>query len=105
MLARAGLPSGWLHGATLTLGAAEVLFGIIFLFVSHRQWPWVTTVALMLAATVGVVIASPEFTLAAFNPVSLNFSLGSLAVIGGLCLKDLPSARQCSRRPPENPDR
>ena len=100
LLAETGFPAKWLYPAVLTLGFAEVLFGLIFVFFSHRRWPWVTTMALMLAATIGVAATSPERTTAAFNPVSLNLSLASLALIGLLCLNDLPSARHCVRRAP-----
>jgi hypothetical protein len=37
----------------------------------------------------------------AFGPVTLNLSVAALAAIGLLSLRDLPSARRCLRRQPE----
>jgi hypothetical protein len=46
---------------------------------------------------------SPRYLQAAFNPVSLNVAVASLAGIDLLVLGTVPSAARCLRRPrPEN---
>jgi hypothetical protein len=100
MLTEAGVAEPWATWLTLAAGVAETLFGLAFLPLSRRRWPWLLTIALMAAATVGVVATSPHRALAAFGPVSLDLAVAALAAIGLLSLADLPSARRCRRRPP-----
>ena len=52
-------------------------------------------------AAIGVAITSPRFLAMAFNPIALNASVFALAVIALLESVDLPSARGCIRRPPQ----
>jgi hypothetical protein len=84
-----------------TLGWVEVLFGLAMLFWFHQRWHFLLTIALMVVATVGVAIRSPQYLSAAFNPVSLNVLMAALAVVGLLASRDLPSARHCLRKPPK----
>lgn len=102
MLLEAGVSEMWLRPVTQTLGAVELAFGLAFLPLARRRWPWLLTIALMVAATVGVLVNSPNRAMAAFNPVTLNLLLAVLAAIGLLSLRDLPSARRCLRRAPGN---
>jgi hypothetical protein len=55
----------------------------------------------MIAATFGVAINSPQYLVAAFNPVGLNVLMIALASAGLLAGTDLPSARHCLRKQPE----
>lgn len=100
MMLEAGLSERWLRPATQVLGAVELAFGLMFLPLARRRWPWILTIALMFAATVGVLLTSPHHALAAFNPVTLNLLLAVLAAVGLLSLAHLPSARRCRRRAP-----
>ncbi len=100
MLAETGVPDPWVMPATIAAGVAEILFGLAFVPLARRRWPWVLTIALMAAALFGVLATSPARALAAFGPVSLNLAVAVLAAIGLLSLADLPSARRCLRRPP-----
>lgn len=102
MLADAGVAEPWVTRLTLAAGVVETAFGLAFLPLSRRRWPWLLTAALMVAAMIGVVATSPQVVAGAFGPVSLNLSVAALAVIGLLSLDDLPSARRCRRRPPED---
>jgi hypothetical protein len=97
MLLEAGVSESWTRPVTQILGVAELVFGLAFLPLASRRWPWLLTIALMAAATVGVLMFSPSRTLAAFGPVTLNFLLAMVAAIGLLSLPDRPSARRCLR--------
>jgi hypothetical protein len=100
MLFEAGVSGAWLRPVTQILGAAELAFGLAFLPLARRRWPWRLTIALMAAATVGVLVNSPDRAMAAFNPVTFNALLAALAAIGLLSLRDRPSARRCRRVAP-----
>jgi hypothetical protein len=54
----------------------------------------------MFVAVVAVAVNSPQFLDAAFNPVSLNLAVASLAAVDLLVLGRLPSATRCQRKPP-----
>jgi hypothetical protein len=102
MLLEAGVSEPWLRPVTQILGAAELLFGLAFLPLARRRWPWLLTLALMAVATVGVLVNSPSRAMAAFNPVTLNLLVAVLAAVGLLSLRDLPSARRCLRVAPKS---
>jgi hypothetical protein len=55
----------------------------------------------MFAATLGVSISSPAYLTAAFNPLTLNLAVAVLAAVGLLVARNLPSAKNCLRKPPE----
>jgi hypothetical protein len=102
ILAEAGLPAAWLSPAAYAVGLLELLFGLAFIPLAHRRWPWLLTMGLMIAATAGVLVNSPQRAGAAFGPVTLNLAVAVLAAIGLLSLSALPSARRCLRRPPQS---
>jgi len=104
MLMEAGTPAAWAQSAAYAIGCAETAFGLVFPALSRRRWPWALTIALMAAALAGVLIHSPHRAWAAFGPVTLNLAVALLASAGLLSLEDLPSARRCLRRPPEDRD-
>jgi hypothetical protein len=51
----------------------------------------------MVLALAGVLIHSPHYLAAAFNPVTLNAAMISLSVIGLVSRAGLASARRCKR--------
>lgn len=101
MMADAGIPSSSLPFVLAAVGVAEVLFGVAVLVFFRQRWPLMLTVWLMIVAIAGVVVHSPRFLVAAFNPVSLNLLLATVALIGVLVMNDLPSACHCLRKKPE----
>jgi uncharacterized membrane protein YphA (DoxX/SURF4 family) len=101
MLQQAGFSVTAAPLAAQAIGWLEVVFGLAILFSFHRRWPFVVTIVLMIAATLGVALSAPRFLVAAFNPVSLNVLMAALAVVGLLASLDLPSARRCLRKPPQ----
>jgi len=95
MLAQTGLPLRLLPW----IGAFELLLGILVLCSWDRKWVFVANVLLMLFATMAVAAKSPAYLVAAFNPVTLNFAMIALSVIGWIASRKLPSARHCRRSP------
>jgi uncharacterized membrane protein YphA (DoxX/SURF4 family) len=102
MLHAAGIPNSRLLAAMASLGFIEVCVALVFVIFWKSRWPlWFTLIA-MISAVLAVGITSPNFLTAAFNPVTLNLSVATLAVIGLLTGTDLPSASNCRRKSSEN---
>ncbi|HXS12478.1 MAG TPA: DoxX-like family protein [Acidobacteriaceae bacterium] len=97
MLQQAGLPASLMA----PVGFAEIAFGIVVLFAWRRRWPLVATVAAMLLALLAVGLRSPQFVLAAFNPVTLNLSVIALCVVAWIAMRFVPTARRCLRVQPK----
>jgi len=96
MLIEAGLPVAVLPW----FGAAEIVFGVAMLASWRFRSIFLLNVALMAGALLGVVLKSPEYLTAAFNPVTLNLLLAALAAIGYLAAGRMPAASRCLRRRP-----
>lgn len=94
MLVEAGLPVG----AMPWVGGAEVLFGLLVLAAWRRWEVFPATIGLMALATVAVAMRSPEYLWAAFNPVTLNLAVVSLAAVGWMSAGKMPQAGRCLRR-------
>jgi hypothetical protein len=102
MLRDAGIPNSHLLAVTSSLGFIEVCVALVLVFFWKSRWPlWFTLVA-MVSAVLAVGLASPSFLTAAFNPVTLNLSVATLALIGLLTGTGLPTASNCRRQPPES---
>ena len=81
------------------LGSAELAFGLIMLLTWRHRWLFLVNIGLMILATIGIALTSPEYLGAAFNPVTLNVSVIVLALIGYIASLDTPSAGRCLRMP------
>jgi hypothetical protein len=102
MLRDAGIASSHVLTMVLLAGGAEVCFAAIMIIFWRSRWPlWLTIIA-MVVALAGVTATSPGFLAAAFNPVTLNLTVAALALIDLLVCDDLPTARTCRRKAPEN---
>lgn len=102
MITDAGIST---HAAPTVLwlvGWGEVVLGLLVVVFSKKRWPFVLTIVLMILATISVVVNSPHQLSAAFNPISLNVLMMAMALVGLLCVGDLPSARRCLRKMPES---
>lgn len=97
MLHQAHISPRWLSA----LGISEIVMGILVLFTWNRRIALFASALLMVLATVGVAVFSPQFLPAAFNPVSLNFSVLALCVVGLIAARSIPSARRCLRKDPK----
>jgi DoxX-like family len=81
------------------VGWGEVAVGLFVLALGHTRWPFVLTILLMVLATVGVVVNSPSYLWAAFNPVSLNVLMAAMSLVGLATVRNIPLARRCLRKP------
>jgi len=102
MLLAAGFSETWTTPVTYLAGVVEVMIGLAFFLFARRRWPWLLTILAMAGSGIGVLFTSPHLAAAPFNPVTLNVSVASLAIIGLLSLRHVPSARRCLRRAPES---
>ena len=97
MLAQAGPQVGLLPW----IGVLEILFGALILY----GWSWrsifLANIAFMVLATVAVALNSPVYLTAAFNPVTLNFAMIALSIVGWLSSATLASSRRCRRLAPK----
>jgi hypothetical protein len=99
MVRAAGVPTQLTTTAVAALGIAELAVAAALLAAWSRSWPaWLCLVAMPVAAIV-VVLFSPVFFAAAFNPFSLNVSVAALAVVDLVVVAGVPSAGRCLRRP------
>jgi uncharacterized membrane protein YphA (DoxX/SURF4 family) len=101
LLQAAGINGTWLDPLLGLLGWAEVGLALLLVVCWRARWPLLATAILMILATVGVAMTAPAMLTAAFNPLTLNVAMGSLALIGYLCSANVPSARRCQRRQKE----
>ncbi|WP_419190268.1 DoxX-like family protein [Saltatorellus ferox] len=101
MLRAGGVPEGRVHQALIAMGMAELAWAFVLLAFGSRAWPYLMTIVGMFAALVMVGIQSPAYLGQAFNPVTLNLGVASLAGIAWMHANNLPSARRCLRRKPK----
>ena len=101
MLYDVGISSTTAPSLLFLFGWAEVAIGLSVLIFHQRRWPLLLTIVLMLLATIAVSLRSQHYLAAAFNPVSLNFLLATLSLIGLMTFENLPRASRCLRVQPE----
>ena len=102
MLRNAGIPSSHLLTVVSALGCTEVCFALILIIFWKSLWPLRLTIMAMVFASLGVAAISPAFFTAAFNPLTLNVAVATLAIIGLRTSASLPSARNCRRKAPKD---
>jgi hypothetical protein len=100
MLRQGGISAANAALVVRIVGWMEVVFGLAMLLLFRQRWHFTLTILLMIAATIGVAICSPQFVSHAFNPVSLNLLMIAMASVGLLASRDLPSAGRCLRKQP-----
>lgn len=99
MMRAAGIPGQMTRIAVDILALGELALASLLLARWSRTWPvWLTLIAMPIA-TVAVATTSPAFFKAAFNPFSLNVSVGVLAAIDLFVIGGVPFAGRCRRRP------
>ena len=96
MLAQAGIAAGWLPW----IGGAEIVLGLFVVGLWRWRGMFLMQMMLMLVALGAVAFQSPEYLSHAFNPVTLNLLMVSLAMVGWIASAHLPSAGQCLRAAP-----
>lgn len=93
----AGFSARFADVAVIIAGGGEILLGLCILVLWKSRWPMVATVLLMIAATIGVAVYSPEFLEKPFNPVTLNLLMISSASIALTVQSRVASAARCRR--------
>ena len=89
------------HTAVTVAGWSEIGFALVILLAWRSRWPLGLSILLMIVATVGVGLMSPMWLTYAFNPVTLNLSVGILATVALLVREHVPTASNCLREPVE----
>lgn len=100
LLTQSGIPFAWQLRTLSFVGAVELFFGLLVLLLWNSRWPLYTTALAMVAATATVTIHSPAYLISAFNAVTLNVAVASLALAALLLGSGLPTAQRCRRTPP-----
>ncbi|MCY6412827.1 DoxX-like family protein [Acinetobacter sp. VNH17] len=73
-------------------GIAEIIFGNLFLWITHQYLHWLSIFSLT-GLLVLILFIYPEQTYQAFNPVVMNVGLASLSIIALCCIRTLQQAR------------
>lgn len=97
MILAAGLPLSILP----VVGFLEVALGLVTASLWRWRFLFLLNAGVMLLALTAVVLRSPSYLVAAFNPVTLNVSMVLLSIAGYLSSQELPSASRCLRRAPK----
>ena len=96
---RVGIPLAWAEPVVLSMGALEVLLGVLTLALWRRREVLSTTIALLVVLSAAAAGLGAAVLAAPFNPVTLNVAALALALVGWVAARDLPSARRCRRAP------
>ena len=99
MLGASGLPESVLP----IVGAVECAIALGTLCTWRWRPLFLLNALLMAAALLSVVLRSPSYLVAAFNPVTLNVLMIVLSAAGYISSEDLPSASRCLRQPRRTP--
>lgn len=78
----------------IIIGLAEILFGLIVLFIHKKLIHFISIVALLFL-TIGAIFNNAEIFTKPFNPFSLNILMITLSIITILNIKYLPKAFNC----------
>lgn len=82
----------------ISIGIAEVLFGVLWLVYRRKKRLFALQVAVFPLLTTAALIAAPEAAVHPFNPVTFNLALFVLSLIGYCTSEDAPTAKSCKRK-------
>lgn len=97
LLRQSGSFSGHEKDVLTAIGFAEILFGLMLLFV-HKRAIHLINIAVLLGLSITVIFSDPAIYTLPFNPFSLNLSLVALSAITLFHIGDLPRAAHCITR-------
>lgn len=83
----------------LTIGLVEIAISVYAVLSWGSRWFFLFNIGAMVLALLNVALVSPSYLAAAFNPVTLNFGMIALSVVGYLAAAEIPSASRCLRAP------
>lgn len=92
------LADGQAATVVVIVGAAEVLFGVLWLIYRRKRHLFMLQMVAFPLLTIAALVAVPEMSVHPFNPVTFNLSLIVLTGIGLLFSRDLPTAASCKRK-------
>lgn len=87
MLKDSGVPTERLSIVLIVFGLAELLFALLLVIFWRHRWPLLLCLGFLIVGTIDVAAKSPRYIGAAFNPITLNFAVGCLAIVDLLALK------------------
>ena len=94
ILRKSGLFSGYEENILIVIGLAEIVFGIILIFIQRKTLHYLNILGLFLL-TVGAICSDLMIFTLPFNPFSLNISMIALSIIAILNFSYLPKASNC----------
>lgn len=86
----------WLN---YVVGAGEVLFGLAWLFYRKKEHLFKLQLIAFPLLALSAVIANPANLTHPFNPLTFNLALVTLSAVGLMVCRDVPTARNCCRKP------
>jgi hypothetical protein len=87
----------------LTIAAGvEIAVGLVMLVCWHARWLFIVNIVALTLLAIAAAVSDAALFAGQFNPATLNLAMIALAAIGWIAQRDLPTARHCLRRPPEN---
>lgn len=93
-----GLSESAAGHVVLGVGAAEILFGFVWLLPRWRKALFLLQILLFPLLTVLALIADGKAAISPFNAVTFNLSLWTLSIVGYFISTHLPTARSCKRK-------
>ena len=94
-----GFPRRWATEIDLAAGFCECAFGLLLLVFWRSRSLLTIQIPLLLGLLIPIAVSQPSMFTAPFEPLTLNLMMIALALCGLIASKDLPSARNCRRRP------
>ena len=94
-----GIPRGIAPAINTAAGIGEVLFGLALLVFWRARWMLAIQIPLLIGLLAPIALTRPALFTQPFQPLTLNLLMIVLALCGFLTSKELPSARNCRRKP------
>lgn len=80
------------------IGLLEIIFGVIWIFPLQKRKLFILHIILLIVLTLAAGSTNIASFTQPFNPITLNFLLIGLSIVGYMNSSDLPSAKNCKRK-------
>jgi len=97
--AAAGFPRAWAGQIDTVAGIAECGFALLLIYFWRSRLLLAVQFPALLILLVSIALHKPATLARPFEPLTLNLAMCTLAGCALIVSKDLPSARNCLRRP------
>jgi hypothetical protein len=94
-----GFPRAWATQFNVAAGVAECLFAVLLVVFWRSRLLLGIQIPVLLALLVPIALSQPMILAEPFQPLTLNLAMCALAASGVVVSKNLPTARNCLRRP------